>query len=79
MNGQQGAPTAVEQQYQFSVSQLIAGLPLLASGFAFMYVVGYFLAFDLAWFAFFSLSEHVVFALRALPFCYRRWRDYCLR
>lgn len=68
MNGPQEAPPAVEQQYQFSVSELIAGLPLLASGFAFMYVVGYFLAFDLAWFTFFSLSEHVVFALRALPF-----------
>jgi hypothetical protein len=68
MDGRNEAPTAAHQQYPFSVSDLITGLPLLASGFAFMYVIGYFLAYDLAWFAFFSLSEHIVFALRALPF-----------
>jgi hypothetical protein len=44
-----------------------AVIPLIMSGFAFAYVVGYFLAFDLAWFPFFSLSEHIVFAIRALP------------
>jgi hypothetical protein len=43
-------------------------IPFLLSGFAFAYVIGYFLAFDLAWLPFFSLSEHIVFALRALPF-----------
>jgi hypothetical protein len=36
-------------------------IPILMSAFAFAYVVGYFLAFDLAWFPFFSLSEHIVF------------------
>jgi hypothetical protein len=46
---------------------LSAVIPLIMSGFAFAYVVGYFLAFDLAWFPFFSLSEHIVFAIRALP------------
>jgi hypothetical protein len=30
-------------------------------------IVGYFYAFDIAWFAFFSFPEHLVFALRALP------------
>jgi hypothetical protein len=39
----------------------------VATGFAFSYVVGYFLAFDISSFSFFSLSEHVVFALWALP------------
>jgi hypothetical protein len=43
-------------------------IPFLLSGFAFAYVIGYFLAFDLAWLPFFSLSEHIVFAIRALPF-----------
>jgi hypothetical protein len=43
-------------------------IPFLLSGFAFAYVIGYFLAFDLAWLPFFSLSEHIVFGLRALPF-----------
>jgi hypothetical protein len=38
-----------------------------APAFAFAFVVGYFYAFDIAWFAFFGLSEHIVFALRALP------------
>jgi hypothetical protein len=46
---------------------LTSVIPLLMSGFAFAYGVGYFLAFDLAWFPFFSLSEHIVFAIRALP------------
>jgi hypothetical protein len=40
----------------------------LASLFAFAYVIGYFYAYDIAWFPFFTLSEHLVFALRALPF-----------
>ena len=39
----------------------------MASIFAFTYVVGYFYAFDIAWFPFFSFAEHLVFALRALP------------
>jgi hypothetical protein len=52
---------------QWSLTESAAVIPLLMSGFAFAYVVGYFLAFDIAWFPFFSLSEHVVFALRALP------------
>jgi hypothetical protein len=58
--------TAASQQLP-PLNELAAVIPLLASAFAFSYVVGYFLAFDLAWFSFFSLSEHVVFALRALP------------
>jgi hypothetical protein len=42
-------------------------VPFVASSFAFAYVVGYFYAFDISWFPFFSFSEHLVFALRALP------------
>jgi MFS family permease len=34
---------------------------------AFAFVVGYFFAFDISWFPLFSLSEHIVFAIRALP------------
>jgi hypothetical protein len=41
--------------------------PMIGSSFAFAYVVGYFYAFDIAWFPFFSLPEHLVLALRALP------------
>ena len=41
--------------------------PVILSTFAFAYVVGYFYAFDIDWFPFFTLPEHLVFALRALP------------
>jgi hypothetical protein len=40
----------------------------LASLFAFAYVIGYFYAYDITWFPFFTLTEHLVFALRAIPF-----------
>jgi hypothetical protein len=62
------------------------GIPAVLSFFAYAYVIGYFLASDLAWFSFFSLSEHVVFAFRALPLAvgasaifvglYPRYRDH---
>jgi hypothetical protein len=52
---------------EWSLNELAVAVPIVASCFAFAYEVGYFFAFDIAWFPFFSLSEHVVFALRALP------------
>jgi hypothetical protein len=50
-----------------ALTEALPAIPLLLTGFAFTYVVGYFLAFDLAWLPFFSLSEHIVFAIRAIP------------
>jgi cytochrome bd-type quinol oxidase subunit 1 len=47
--------------------KLVAIVPLVAPAFAFAFVVGYFFAFDISWFPLFSLSEHIVFAIRALP------------
>ena len=52
---------------QWSWKDLTVIVPVTASSFAFAYVVGYFYAFDISWFAFFSLPEHLIFALRALP------------
>jgi len=52
---------------EWSLKDLTTVVPFVASSFAFAYVVGYFYAFDIAWFAFFSFPEHLVFALRALP------------
>jgi hypothetical protein len=52
---------------EWSSKDLATLVPFVAAGFAFSYVVGYFLAFDISWFPFFSLSEHIVFAIRALP------------
>jgi hypothetical protein len=49
------------------LNNLTVVVPVTASAFAFAYVVGYFYAFDIAWFPSFSLSDHLVFALRALP------------
>jgi hypothetical protein len=52
---------------EWSWKDFIPVAPMIAGAFAFAYVVGYFLAFDISWFPFFTLSEHIVFALRALP------------
>jgi hypothetical protein len=57
----------MDQDQEWLFKDFPAVVPIAASGFAFAFVVGYFLAFDISWFPFFSLSEHVVFALRALP------------
>lgn len=59
------APDAADQDWSWK--DFIPVAPMVAGAFAFAYVVGYFLAFDVSWFAFFTLSEHIVFALRALP------------
>jgi hypothetical protein len=45
----------------------VIGIPTILSFFAYTYVIGYFVASDIAWFPFFTLSEHVLFAIRALP------------
>jgi hypothetical protein len=47
--------------------KLVTIVPMVAPAFAFAFVVGYFFAFDISWFPLFSLSEHIVFAIRALP------------
>jgi hypothetical protein len=46
---------------------LLVLAPLLGTGVAIAYNFGYFLAFDIDYFSFFSLTEHIVFALSALP------------
>jgi hypothetical protein len=55
------------ENQKWSWQELSGLIPIAASAFAFAFMVGYFSAFDIAWFPFFSLSEHLVFALRALP------------
>jgi hypothetical protein len=75
--------------------QMVTILPIVATSFAFAFVVGYFSAFDVSWFPFFSLPEHVVFAIRALPVAvsasvvavialmrpdiWKRWRKFAIR
>ena len=41
--------------------------PLFSSIFAFSFVIGYFYSINITWFPFFSLTEHLVFALQGLP------------
>ena len=52
---------------EWSPENLVKILPVVATTFAFAYVVGYFSAFDISWLPMFSLSELTVFAIRALP------------
>lgn len=73
MCAEQTTPTEKERSPKGSTyngpkpQELIGLVPIVASGFAVAFNVGYFLAYDISWLPFFSLSEHVVFALRALP------------
>jgi hypothetical protein len=39
----------------------------LSSVLALCFAIGYFYAFNISWFSFFSVTDHLVFALRALP------------
>jgi hypothetical protein len=42
--------------------------PLFATSIAIIYDVGFFFGLDIGFFTFFSFSEHLVFALQAIPF-----------
>ena len=46
----------------------VIAIPVLGSAMAFSFDVGFFLGIDINYFTFFSLAEHIVFALQALPF-----------
>ena len=43
-------------------------IPVFASSIAGCYDVGYFYGLDISYFTFFSFTEHLVFALQAVPF-----------
>lgn len=50
-----------------SLTNLIFHGPLFASIFAIAFVIGYFYAFNITWYSFFTISEQLVFALEGLP------------
>jgi hypothetical protein len=50
-----------------SLKELTGLAPILVPAFAFAFVVGYFSGIDISWLSFFSLKDHALFALRALP------------
>jgi hypothetical protein len=53
-------------EWQFQKEWLVL-LPLLGSTLALTFDVGYFTALQINFFSFFSISEHIVFALEVLP------------
>jgi hypothetical protein len=59
--------TADNEEPVWTWNDLTAAVPVIATSFAFAFNVGYFTAIDIGWFSIFSLQEHVVFALRAIP------------
>jgi hypothetical protein len=62
-----GTPTDEITDLGVAWVNLIFHGPLFGSIFAFAFVIGYFYSVNIAWFAFFSLPEHLVFALQGLP------------
>jgi hypothetical protein len=57
----------MEQEWSLKDVLSFAPVTVIVTSYAFAFNVGYFFAIDIGWFSLFSLSEHVVFALRALP------------
>jgi hypothetical protein len=51
----------------FDFKAVSVAAPLLASSIALFYDVGLFYALDAGFFTFFSISEHLLFALQSLP------------
>jgi hypothetical protein len=51
----------------FSIEKFITYIPLLAATIALSFDVGFFYAIQINFFTLFSLSEHILFALQALP------------
>jgi hypothetical protein len=45
----------------------LSAVPIVGSAFAFAFEIGYFYSIDIGWFSFFTLAEHVEFALRGMP------------
>jgi hypothetical protein len=65
-NNAPGGPHGPSFQWD-ELTKWAAAVPVAASAFAFAFDIGYFYSIDIGWFSFFSLSEHVAFALRTLP------------
>jgi hypothetical protein len=60
-----GKPTLNEEPWQIKESLIV--VPLLASALALTWEVGFFLRIKGSAFGFFNVSEHITFALQALP------------
>jgi hypothetical protein len=56
-----------DPDFSLGIDGLSKIIPIVAVGFALAFDVGYFYSIDIGWFSFFTVAEHVEFALRALP------------
>lgn len=56
-----------DQQNGFGLRDALLAIPITGSAFAMAWEVGYFLPIGSAAFSFFSITEHLGFAVRALP------------
>src|SRR4051812_23785803 len=58
---------AETKQPSFSAKDFFVLIPLVGTTLAALYEVGFFYGIGISYFTLFSLSEHIVFALTALP------------
>jgi hypothetical protein len=67
MSSQGAKPQRYDSFVGNSLKEFLVAVPLFASTLAVMFDVGYFSGIDINLFTLFSISEHLVFALEALP------------
>jgi hypothetical protein len=56
--------------YVLSLRDVIVAIPIVGGTLAISYDVGFFYEIDIAYFTLFSLAEHIVFALQAIPIAF---------
>jgi hypothetical protein len=71
--------TLTAQPPEAALKELTALAPVRAPAFAFSFVIGYFGGIDISWLSFFSISDQVLFALRALPVAITASAFFCRR
>jgi hypothetical protein len=67
-NSKRETPSEKAINFSLPARELLFAAPFLGYGFAISYDVGSFSGIELKFFSFFSLSEHLTFALAAFPF-----------
>jgi hypothetical protein len=55
---------------QMSIKEWVVTLPLIGAALAITYDVGFFYGIGISYFTLFSLSEHILFALQAIPIAF---------
>lgn len=60
-----------EERNRLSLSKdALVGIPIAGTALAISYGVGFFYGVGIDYFSFFSLNEHIVFSLQAIPFAF---------